>query len=123
MENQGMKQAKPRPGEFEALVEFHNEMESLLGYTGRDRDRRPKNEAELLEMIRDAWIEMSAGCSWERVLWAGQTAIENACDPNARTLEFKDEIKAALEAMKIRTGSITSIPEGFQIIDDPQNAG
>lgn len=34
------------------------------------------------------------GYRWEAVLWAGDVAIKNACDPTATTLEWRHELKA-----------------------------
>ena len=45
-----------------------------------------------------AWTGPSM--SWNRVVFAGQTAILNACDPNADVLEFKPWITRAIDALE-----------------------
>lgn len=67
-----MQMAKPTDEQFDAVFDFLQRMESRMP----DRVR---------------------SC-WQRVLWAGKTAIDNACDPNSDVLKFKPEIEAALKS-------------------------
>lgn len=97
-ESVGMKQARPRPEEFDALVEFLHDMDSLLGDEPLPEELEHANEVDLFFRATELWEHMDNRCSWQRVLYAGHTALENACDPNARTVEWKPEIKAALKA-------------------------
>ncbi len=64
--------AKPTEEQFEAVWDFLQ-----------------RSERKMPDAVRNCW---------QRVLWAGKTAIDNACDPNASVLQFKPEIEAAMKA-------------------------
>jgi hypothetical protein len=93
-----MKMAKPKAGEFEAVVGFMQLLESIIEQRevpGGDGEPTPVEfDEDALAAIEKAWEKVSA--CYCRVLFAGQTAIENACDPDADALEFKPEIKEAV---------------------------
>lgn len=94
------KQAMPGPGQFEKLNGFLQGIEEIVEYMvmpggDPDNDGQPEPD-QVFEWLCDQWDEI--GPLWRRVLFAGQVAIDNACDPNAKTLEWKPEIAAALKA-------------------------
>lgn len=106
-----MKMAKPSQADYEAFDALHAIMESLV----ESRVLPEEIEAESPRHIDDhnelittlgtrvaEWWEKHGHC-WHSVVFGGQTAIQNACDPNASTLEWKPEIAAALEAAKVET--------------------
>lgn len=93
-----MKMAKPSKEDFDAVWKFMQGLEWIIEY-GCD----PETEADLEHDDQEAiaeWVEKkweSVSCSWQRLIMAGQVAIDNACRPDADTLEWKPEIAAALE--------------------------
>lgn len=60
-------------------------------------DESDAEPTDVFEWLHRQWEQV--GPVWRRVLFAGQVAIDNACDPNADTLEWKPEIAAALAAV------------------------
>jgi hypothetical protein len=90
-----MKQAKPSADECRKFLEFMQGLESIIE-NGEcpDPDSEPfdiRDANELVGWLYHQWH--SIGPIWQRVFFAGQTAMENACDPNADTLEWKPELK------------------------------
>ncbi len=56
------------------------------------------SEAEIKELRKRAKRDKTGLLS--HLIWCYETVFDNACDPNAETLEFKPEILAAMEAYK-----------------------
>lgn len=81
-----MRMAMPSEADQEAVLRFLQDLEEVLDYGG---------EGDIAEIVERHWPAVSV--SWQRVYWAGLTAIENACDPNLSYLEFKPEILAAMK--------------------------
>jgi hypothetical protein len=97
-----MKMAKPGEGQFDAVFAFLRMMEGIIEKDVYPTDEDAEEEkpvtddpAATLGFIIRQWPDIAP--HWQRVLFAGQTCIENACDPNAATLEFKPEIALAIE--------------------------
>jgi hypothetical protein len=90
-----MKQAKPTAAECAAFLRFMQGLESIIESVespdGSEIDVH--DNAECMEWIESQW--RTIGPIWQRVYWAGQTCINNACDPTATTLEWRDELKDA----------------------------
>lgn len=93
-----MKQAKPSEAEQDAVFAFLQGLESLIDgvHPDREDDYDEITDAEFVRWVERNWQEIEA--SWQRVFWAGRTAINNACDPHLDWLEFKPEIREALSA-------------------------
>ena len=96
-----MKQAKPTADESLAFLRFMQGLESIL-----ERGEILIDEGDTLR-ITDAlmigWLAREwerIGPIWKRVFFAGQVAIDNACDPNADTLEWREELKEAAEKIQ-----------------------
>lgn len=101
-----MQMAKPHSGEFDTVYRFLSGMESIIergclpvGEGDEYDEIECESAEEKLAWIENAWDAVSP--SWQRVLMAGQVAIENACDPDATVLKFKPEIAAAMKAAGI----------------------
>lgn len=102
-----MKMAKPSAKDYEAfdelqsilvaLVTYRTTPESLTSESPETIYDDSKVRAELGERV-EAWWDKHGG-SWDRVVFGGQMAIENACDPNASTLEFKPAITEGLRIL------------------------
>jgi hypothetical protein len=101
-ETMQMTHARPGEGQFEATVHFLNVVEWIV----EQGILHDENETELdlddsgdrlkaFAFIQDEWEKVSH--CWQRVLFAGYVAIDNACDPNNKTLVFKPEILQAIE--------------------------
>lgn len=92
-----MKQAKPTAAESLAFLRFMQGLESIIESASivneDDEDVAIENDGDLSEWLFREW--QAIGPIWQRVFYAGQTCIENACDPNATTLEWRDELKEA----------------------------
>ena len=99
-----MKLAKPSDKDYEAFDQLRTLLVSYIEFRIATEDlesETPKeffDDRELIAALGErvqAWWEKHGG-SWGRVVFGGQTAIQNACDPNASTLEWKPEIAAAI---------------------------
>jgi hypothetical protein len=96
-----IKMAMPRPEECEAVWAFLRGIEAIMEGWIPDGDLAQYSAGNItddatLEWIGEAWEKMQQKASWERVLMAGETAIDNACDRTQPTLEWKPEIEEAL---------------------------
>jgi hypothetical protein len=80
-----MKMAKASKEEWEKVMRFANELEEEIKYP-------EKSDKEL-----GAWVR-NAPCLF-RVVFGYQVLVDNCADPNLNHLEFKPEIKAALESL------------------------
>lgn len=99
-----MKMAKPSDKDYEAFDRLHDIIMSLVVYRIRPEELESELpteifddqevHAELGQRIEEWWDKH--GGSWDRVVFGGQTAIQNACEPNASTLEWKPEIASLL---------------------------
>lgn len=99
-----MTMAKPGPGQLEAVNEFMSMLEGIFEEGVYPNDTPVEGEREAFEFISEEWpkVEMC----WQRVLFAGQVAIDNACDPDASSLEFKPEIATAIEQLPRLTAAL-----------------
>lgn len=97
-----MKMAKPSEEDFNIVHDFLQGIELAIeegclpdpsNPDGCGEDATPER---FLDWVERQWrlVRMS----WSRVLWAGKTAIDNACDPNSDVLEFRPDILAAMAA-------------------------
>jgi hypothetical protein len=87
-----MKQAKPSPDECRKFLEFMQGLELIMDGDFPDGEEFDvHNDAMVVGWLHAKWKAIYP--VWERVFFAGQTAMENACDPNADTLEWKPELK------------------------------
>ena len=100
-----MKQAKPTAAESLAFLRFMQGLELIIENNEIQRPRQEPfainnrgNDFVIVNWIVSQW--QTIGPIWQRVFFAGQTCIENACDPNATTLEWRDELKEAAGRIK-----------------------
>jgi len=91
-----LKMAKPTDADNDAMLAFMQLVETLC-MDGEDADGNYVDDAERFQSLVEAAYR-TVNARWTRVLYAGMTAISNACDPNADVLEWKPEIAVALEA-------------------------
>lgn len=90
-----LKMAKPSQQDFECVHDFLQGIETiieddLIPEQGDGESGTLATEDRTVEWMTTQWRRVRR--SWSRVLWAGKTAIDNCCDPNANVLEWKPEI-------------------------------
>lgn len=83
----GLQMAKAPAEEWEKVMKFVNELESELKYHEKTND-------ELGEWVRKNAPPMT------RTVFGYSVLVDNCCDPNADTLQWKPEIAAAMAAYK-----------------------
>lgn len=76
------------------LLEIEKE---VLEEDGDCWDGRPDNRLVLFEFIKRKWKESNHSGSFGRIIMDAEVLIDNACDPELDYLEWKPEIKEALE--------------------------
>lgn len=76
------------------LLEIEKE---VLEEDGDCWDGRPDNRLVLFEFIKRKWKESNYSGSFGRIIMDAEVLIDNACDPDLDYLEWKPEIKEALE--------------------------
>lgn len=64
---------------------------------GTDWNGNADNRIILYEFIKRKWRQANFSGSFNRIIMDAHVLIENACDPDLDYLEFKPEIKAAME--------------------------
>jgi hypothetical protein len=89
--------AKPSKEDFDRVFDYLQNLESILTEEKlADTDEKEgapiKNDGEAIVWLSRNWKQVSH--RWERLLWAGKTAIDNLCDPDASVLEVKPEIQS-----------------------------
>lgn len=108
-----LKMAKPSEEDFDTVHGFLQGLEAMLEHNKLPDDHPdaavhepdeyggPIDSPVIVDWVRRKWgqCRRRAGVQncWQRVLWAGKTAIDNACDPAADVLEYKPEIQRAMD--------------------------
>lgn len=80
-----MKMAKADHAEWQKCMDFAGDLEQNV----RDLD-----DEQLGRWVKENYVWLG------RVLYGYRVLVDNACDPNADTLEWKPEIAAAMEAYR-----------------------
>lgn len=76
------------------LLEIEKE---VIDEDGTCWDGKPDNRLVLYEFIKRKWHKANFSGSFGRIIMDATVLIQNACDPDLDYLEFKPEIKAAME--------------------------
>ena len=76
------------------LLEIEKE---VIDEDGADWDGTPDNRLVLYEFMKRKWLKANYSGSFGRIIMDAEVLIQNACDPDLDYLEFKPEIKAAME--------------------------
>lgn len=109
-----MKMAKAGEDDFEKVIAFFQFIEEFMEY-GTHTPVNDDEEEESIDLDDEAFVEMlrqkwggrfrppGVDCSWSRVVFGAQILIDNVCDPNADTLEWKPEYAALLAAAEPQT--------------------
>ena len=107
-----MKIARATKEDFRLVVDFMNFVEEFMDYgtcsDGDDEDSQEVSDERFVALLREKWGRRFGpalvDAAWRRVILGGQAAIENACDETLDHLDFKPEIKAAVEAFEKAKG-------------------
>jgi hypothetical protein len=94
-----MKMAKADPAGIKLVNEFVHDLESAVErgeYPSGDIERPEKDASDerLGRFVREFWRRQRGDLF--RVTFGYQVLVDNCCDPNATTLEWKPEIAARL---------------------------
>lgn len=89
-----MKQAKASEADIQAVLDFFDDVEQWIEYT-----ERPDGVSSLGELVERAWL--AVGPAWRRVVFGYKLLLDNCCDPDAPTLEWRPDLKALLDQAKI----------------------
>jgi hypothetical protein len=104
-----MKMAKADQDDIDKTIAFFQLVEEFMEYgkhtTWTDDDEEQSVELDdvaFVEKLRSMWggrfRPNGVDCAWMRVVFGYQVLVDNACDPNASTLEWKPELAKLLEA-------------------------
>ena len=103
----GMKMAKASSDDVDKVIAFFHVIEEYMDY-GTHTPENPDVEEEsidldperFVELLRERWGRRFGPCgvdaAWSRVVHGYQVLVDNCCDPNAETLEWKPEIAEKL---------------------------
>lgn len=101
-----LKQAMPTEEDRRIVLDFLHwletyvltDIEYIKDEDGDDIEVELSDE-DFLERLEEHFTSAGRnfGCSWQRVVYAGLCAIDNACDPHADVLEWRPEIRRGLE--------------------------
>lgn len=98
--------ATAKSTEINGLIEFLRDLEHLLTrgsvyHADDDCEETPADDHEAIQLIRRLYEQVDL--SWQRVMYNCLAMHENCIDPESRHLEWRPDIKAAMEAAGIET--------------------
>ena len=111
-----VKIAKASKDDIDRVIEFFTMLEETIEYGTHTPDPEGESvridDAKIVELIRNAWGTFGPGVgpSWRRVVYACAVLIDNACDPDADTLEWRPDIAAFLESREAESVSVDAVP-------------
>jgi hypothetical protein len=90
--------ARARPEQVQRVREWFQELDEIVN--------SDKEHHEVGHWLLSTYPRVDG--EWERILFGYETMVENACDPTLSYLDFKPEIKAAMD-QKNQVGKLLSI--------------
>lgn len=114
-----MKMAKADKEDIDRVTAFFLMLEEAIEYGTFTRPNPDEEEVSedvdaerIVELIRGAWGERGPGVgpSWRRVVMGCAVLIDNCCDPDADTLEWRPDVRAFLESQPEEFVSVDSVP-------------
>lgn len=102
-----MKMAKASKDDIDRCCKFFQFVEEFMEY-GTHTPQNDEYEEESIDLTDEAFVERlrtmwggrfrpnGVDCAWSRVVFGCDILIDNVCDPNADTLEWKPEYAAKL---------------------------
>lgn len=107
-----MKMAKASADDVKRVVDFFEWLETFCD-EGVDNSKPYDEENDCFPALEDEaamdaiktefsrWTRRpTVAASWRRVVWGFSILCDNVCDPSSDVLEWKPEIKSALEAVE-----------------------
>lgn len=102
-----VKMAKATKDDIQKTIAFFQFIDEFMEYGTHtpfneevEEDSIDLTDEEFVERLRALWggrfKPAGVDCSWSRVVFGCEMLIENVCDPNADTLEWKPELAAKL---------------------------
>ncbi len=111
-----MKQAMPTQDDRSIVLDvlhwLETAIEGRIEYDSEGNDREITDD-EIIDRLRFLHFGSAGhnfGSSWQRVVYAGLCAIDNACDPSETVLAWKPEIARALAL----TSAETSLAQAYR---------
>lgn len=95
----GMKQAMPSKKDREVVMRFLHNLDWVAESRIHPETEAEMSDEEVIDWLDDQWPAF--GVSWQRVLYAGLCALDNACDPSLSYLEFKPELREPAKAAQL----------------------
>ena len=100
-----MRMAKASADDIERVRKFFLMIEEVLEYstyTPDDGDKEEVGDEQLCDLIREHWRLRGpgVGASWRRLVFGIQMLIDNCCDPDAKTLQWRPDLLEVVEALK-----------------------
>lgn len=105
MSDSGMRQARPTEADFDAVLDFFNELEAVI----EGEDAREDDDVDIDMWLSGLWDKVTN--HWRRAVFGGQVAVVNACDPTCGHLEFKKELKDAVAQLNSAWGWLMEIAQ------------
>ena len=90
----GLKASKATPEDVQRVREFLQQL--------AEKVEDQENDLSEIGTFCHARFLSECGSHFERILFGFETLVENACDPNLGYLEWKPEIKSAMENSKAK---------------------
>lgn len=112
------KVAKADKEDIVRIMDFFLMLEEVIEYGTYTRPNPEEEETSedvdeerIVELIRAAWGERGPGVgpSWRRVVMGCAVLIDNCCDPDADTLEWRPDVRAFLESQPEESVSVDSV--------------
>ena len=104
-----VKMAKASDDDLRRVREFFQMIEEVVEYGTWTPDEfgvsEDVDDSRLVELIRAMWNErgLGVGSSWFRVVCGCGILIDNCCDPDVATLEWRPDIAKAMEAAGVES--------------------
>jgi hypothetical protein len=107
-----VRMAKASADDCKRVVDFFEWLETFVDegvdqskpYDDEEDSYPAISEEEAMEHIKaefSRWTRRATvAASWRRVVWGFSCLCDNVCDPSSDVLEWKPEIRSALEAME-----------------------
>lgn len=102
-----MKMAKATPDDIQRVIDFFRFIEEFMDYGAYtpeseevEEDSVDLTDEQFVEHLRKLWGRrfgpVKVDAAWSRVVFGFQVLLDNVCDPEADTLEWKPEIAKKL---------------------------
>lgn len=117
-----MKQAKASERDIQAVIDFFNVIEEAVeqGVVEISGKEVRVTDDVLSRLVHCMWGQTSS--AWRRVVFGYKVLVDNACDPDANTLEWRPDIAALIHQAEINR-SIVAAVRTAKAAETPSPAG